>query len=67
MVFDSDEDEEPDSNELTPVTAYDFEFAFHRIFNPETHSPFREKFDCLKNAGMIINGAADYTEIGVKP
>ena len=64
--FDSDEDEEPDSNELTPVTAYDFEFAFHRIFNPETHSPFREKFDCIKNAGMITNGAADYTEIGVK-
>lgn len=64
--FDSNENEEAESSELTPVTAYDFEFAFQRIFNPETHSPFREKFECLKNAGMIINGAADFTEIGVK-
>lgn len=64
--FDSNENEEAESSELFPVTAYDFEFAFQRIFNPETHSPFREKFECLKNASMIINGAADFTEIGVK-
>lgn len=64
--FDSDEDEEADDNELTPVTAYDFEFAFKRIYNPETCSPHKEKYECLKNAGKIMNGSADYTELGVK-
>lgn len=64
--FDADEDEKADDNELTPVTAYDFEFAFKRIYNPETCSPHKEKFKCLKNAGRIINQEADYTELGVK-
>ena len=64
--FDADEDEETDDNELTPVTAHDFEFAFKRIFNPETCSPHKEKYECLKNAGDIISGSADYTELGVK-
>ncbi len=63
--FDSNEDEEADENELTQVTAYDFEFAFKRIFNPETHSPHMEKFLCLKNAEAIIKGDANYTDLGV--
>lgn len=64
--FDSNEDDESNDNELTSVTAYDFEFAFKRIFNPETCSPHKEKFECLKNAKLIISGDADYNEIGVK-
>ncbi len=64
--FDEDEDEETDENEVTPISAYDFVFAFRRIFNPETCSPHREKFRCLKNAGKIIDKDADYSEIGVR-
>ena len=64
--FDEDEDEETDENEVTPISAYDFVFAFRRIFNPETCSPHREKFRCLKNAGKIIDKNADYSEIGVR-
>lgn len=64
--FDEDEDEETDENEVTPISAYDFVFAFMRIFNPETCSPHREKFRCLKNAGKIIDKNADYSEIGVR-
>ncbi len=64
--FDEDEDEETDENEVTPISAYDFVFAFRRIFNPETCSPHREKFRCLKNAGKIIAKNADYSEIGVR-
>lgn len=64
--FDSNENEKADANEVTPVTAYDFEFAFKRLFNPETCSPHREKYECIKNAALITSGAADYNELGVK-
>ncbi|MBQ7047032.1 MAG: peptide ABC transporter substrate-binding protein [Oscillospiraceae bacterium] len=64
--YDADRDNETDDNEVTPVTAYDFEFAFRRIFNPETRSPHTEDYRCLKNAGKIASGIVDYTEIGVK-
>lgn len=47
------------------VTAYDYVFAFQRIFNPVTCSPYRETFSFLKNADEIINGSMDYTKIGV--
>ncbi len=63
--FDDDEDETVEDNECINVTAYDFEFAFKRLFNPETCSPHREKYLCLKNANSIINGSTDYTQIGV--
>lgn len=63
--FDENEDEEADTDELTKVTAHDFEFAFKRIYNPETHSPHKEKFKCLKNAEAIIGGS-DYNTLGVK-
>lgn len=63
--IDENENEEVETNECFNVTAYDFEFAFRRIFNPETRSPYRETYGCLKNAESIINGSADYKEIGV--
>jgi len=63
--FDENEDETVSDDECVNVTAYDFQFAFRRLFNPETCSPHREKYLCLKNAGSIINGNADYSEIGV--
>lgn len=63
--FDEDEDEQVTDDECINVTAYDFEFAFRRLFNPETCSPHREKFLCLKNAQDIVKGNMDYTQIGV--
>lgn len=63
--YDENENESVDDNEKFPVTADDFVFAFQRIFNPETCSPHRETYACIKNAESIINGGADYKSIGV--
>lgn len=63
--FDEDEDEKVSDDECINVTAYDFQFAFRRMFDPETCSPHREKYLCLKNAQSIISGNTDYTQIGV--
>ena len=63
--FDKNEDEEVSDDECFPVTAHDFEFAFRRIFDPNTQSPYRETYSCLKNADEIMKGDKDYTEIGV--
>lgn len=54
-----------DSDFKEPVTAYDFVFAFHRIFDPGTNSPYRKQFICLKNAEKIINGEAEIKELGI--
>lgn len=51
--------------EQTRVTAKDFEYAFKRIFNPRTSSPYKEDFICIKNAEKIINGEVDYSELKV--
>jgi oligopeptide transport system substrate-binding protein len=48
-----------------PVLAEDFVFAFERIFNPASISPYPEDFLCIKNAEKIINGEQDFTKIGV--
>lgn len=63
--YDENENESVDENEYFPVTAHDFVFAFQRIFNPETCSPHRETFLCIKNAESIIKNSADYNSIGV--
>jgi len=47
------------------VTAHDFVYAFKRIFDPQTRSPYREKFSFIHNARTIIDGNMDYSELGV--
>lgn len=32
----------------TPVTAYDFQFAFQRLFDPQTQSPAATSFTCIR-------------------
>lgn len=49
-----------------PVTADDFVFAFQRIFDPETNSPYSEDFMCIKNGAAVLNGTASTRELGVK-
>ena len=48
------------------VTADDFVFAFQRIFDKETKSPYSSDYLCIKNASAILNGFMDVNELGVK-
>lgn len=63
--FDENQNEKIDDGETWKVTAYDFVYAFQRMFLAETRSPYRETFSCLAYADEIINGTADHTQIGV--
>lgn len=45
------------------VTADDFVFAFRRIFDSQSHSPYKETFSCIKNAERIINKDKNPMEI----
>ena len=64
--FDENQNDEIDDGEKWAVTAADYVYAFQRIFNPETQSPYTDAFSCLKNAQAIQSGQADYTTIGVQ-
>ena len=48
------------------VTADDFVFAFQRIFDKATNSPYTNDYLCIKNASAIVNGAMDASSLGVK-
>ena len=48
------------------VTADDFVFAFQRIFDPETASPYSEDYMCIKNGKAVLNGILPVNELGVK-
>lgn len=47
------------------VKAEDFVFAFRRIFNPVTCSPYKDTFSFIKNGSKIIDGKMSYEKIGV--
>lgn len=49
-----------------PVTADDFVFAFQRIFDAKTESPYSKDFSCIKNGTAVLNGTKPKTELGVK-
>ncbi len=48
------------------VTAQDFEYAWKRVVNPATKSPYAYIFSGIKNADAILAGKADYKTLGVK-
>lgn len=48
------------------VTADDFVFAFQRIFDAETESPYSGDFLCIKNSSAVLNGTKSISELGVK-
>ncbi len=52
-------------DDAIPVTAQDYVFAFQRLFDSTTQSPYAQQFDCIKNAVPILCNAMDCTEIGV--
>lgn len=49
-----------------PVTADDFVFAFQRIFDAATNSPYSGDYICIKNGGSILSGIKAPEELGVK-
>lgn len=51
--------------ETVPVTAQDYVYAFRRILDPLTKSPYANTFACLKNANAIMAGTTDVSELGV--
>lgn len=48
------------------VTAKDYVYAFKRIFSPEMHSPYRERFSAVKNSEAVYNGVMSANDLGVK-
>ena len=50
----------------TPVTAYDFEFAFKRAVDPKTRSPYAGKLRSVLNAELILEGQIEPEQLGVK-
>lgn len=49
-----------------PLTAYDYEYAFERIFDADTHSPYVDLFSCIKNSKAVYGGGKSSSELGVK-
>ena len=48
------------------VKADDFVFAFQRIFDKETNSPYSSDYMCIKNSYPVLNGMVSEKELGVK-
>lgn len=48
------------------VTADDFVFAFQRIFDKDTKSPYRNEYLCIKNASAVANDIMSANHLGVK-
>ena len=48
------------------VTADDFVFAFQRIFDKGTKSPYKNDYLCIKNASKVANDIVGLNQLGVK-
>lgn len=53
------------SDGKTPVTAADFQFAFRRIFDPQTQSPSATDFLCIRGTSEALYGTTGSDSIGV--
>lgn len=47
------------------VTARDYVYAFRRLLDPETRSPYAEDFACIRNGMEILMGRKDVKQLGV--
>ncbi|MGN0667429.1 MAG: ABC transporter substrate-binding protein [Huintestinicola sp.] len=52
-------------DEQVPLTAYDYEYAFRRIYDKETKSPYTDMFSCIKNSMRLYNGDCGADDFGV--
>ncbi|MBE6850283.1 MAG: peptide ABC transporter substrate-binding protein [Ruminococcus sp.] len=48
-----------------PVTAKDYVYAFRRLLDPVTQSPYAQYFSCIKNANSIMAGTMEPAALGV--
>lgn len=64
--YDKNGNDTVDDGETWLVTASDYAYAFQRIFDPQTQSPYAETFSCLHNAEAVRNGTLAPSEIGVR-
>lgn len=56
-----------DGDDSIKCTAYDFVFAFRRLFNPAVKSENAESFYCIKNAESVHKGRIPYLDaVGVE-
>ncbi|MDE5741621.1 MAG: peptide ABC transporter substrate-binding protein [Oscillospiraceae bacterium] len=49
-----------------PVTADDFVYTFHRLFDPDIGSPYGKDYVCIKNGSAVLNGTKGLNDLGVK-
>ncbi len=63
--YDANQDDSIDEGESWRVTAADYVYAFQRIFDPQTQSPYTDLFASLKNASAVESGQLDVSELGV--
>ena len=47
------------------ITAEDFVFAFRRIFQAQTGSPYAVEFSAIENSAAVLDGTADPSTLGV--
>ena len=47
------------------ITAEDFVFAFRRIFQAQTGSPYAVEFSAIENSAAVLAGTADASTLGV--
>ena len=47
------------------ITAEDFVFAFRRMFQPQTNSPYAVEFSAIENSAAVLAGEADPSTLGV--
>lgn len=48
------------------VTAYDFVFAFKRLFDPQTNAPSKQNYYCIKNSKLYAQGKIKADDLGVR-
>jgi len=53
-------------NEGSPVSAYDFEYAWKKILSPDFKTAFSGLFYCIKNSKKAKEGKVPLEEIGIK-
>ena len=63
--YDADQDDIVDENETWNVTASDYVYAFQRIFDPQTHSPYVDMFASIQNGVAANQQKAALSDIGV--
>ncbi len=49
-----------------PVTAYDYVFAFYRMFQPDSPSPYAQSFFVLENAREVLENTMLLYRLGIK-